>query len=425
MSSKNTFSSYGTVAKSFHWATVLLIFSAFPIGYVANELAHQINQADFDGNPDLITRAVLLFSIHKTLGVAAFFTALARILWAVTQEKPGLLHPDNKPEALVGEAVHWLLYLLMVLVPLSGWVMHASEVGYAPIWWPFGQDLPFVPKSDVVAAVAGSVHWLFVWTLFGVVGLHVAGALKHHLIDKDTTLLRMLPFGGAAPVPPAQNHDAKPLVVAVVALVAVLAVGNGIGVFAGHDHDHADHDHAAAADTPPQQTAAAPASSDADGWTVQAGTLGIDVIQGGAKVDGTFGDWVADITFTDPDAPGPAGTVKVTVVIASLTLGSVTTQALGPDYFHAETFPTAVFDAKIEKLDEGYQAVGTLTIRDQSQPFTLPFDLDIDGNTAKMVGAASLQRLDYNVGLSQKDESTVGFTVNISVNLTAVRNKAT
>ncbi|WP_353055667.1 cytochrome b/b6 domain-containing protein [Epibacterium ulvae] len=451
MSLTNSFSRYGSVAKSFHWATVLLIFTTFPVGYFANELAHQINAPDFDGNAGVISRATLLFSLHKTLGVTAFFTGLLRILWAITQEKPGLLHPNNTGEALVAEAVHWLLYALMILVPLSGWVMHASEVGYAPIWWPFGQTLPFVPQSHTVAEVAAGVHWLFVWTLFGVVGLHAAGALKHHVIDKDSTLVRMLPRSSALPTPPEQSHDLKPLALAIVALLAVLGAGRSIGAFAGHDHDHGpkaveeqaavddhahdhgDHDHGAhdhgaddhsapdhdavtAAEQTPPDTSAGP-----DSWTVDSGSLGIAVVQGGSTVDGGFADWAADITFAAPTQPGPAGAVTVTIDIASLSLGSVTTQALGVDYFNATTFPKAVFTAEIEKLESGYQAVGTLTIRDKTQPFTLPFTLDIDGDTATMVGVSSLQRLDYDVGLSQKDESTVGFTVDIKVDLTATR----
>ncbi len=446
MSLTNSFSRYGSVAKSFHWATVLLIFTAFPVGYFANELAHQINAADFDGDAGIISRATLLFSLHKTLGVTAFFTALLRILWAITQEKPGLLHPDTKGEALVAEAVHWLLYALMLLVPLSGWIMHASEVGYAPIWWPFGQGLPFVPQSHTLAEIAAGVHWLFVWTLFGVVGLHVAGALKHHIIDKDSTLMRMLPRSGALPTPPEQSRDLKPLALAFVTLLAVVGVGRSIGAFAGHDHDHGPksvqeqasvdnhahdhgaHDHAAHdhgehdhnVTNQPEHTAEDTAKGP-DNWTVESGTLGIAVLQGGSTVDGGFADWSADITFEDPAEPGPAGTVTVTIDITSLSLGSVTTQALGSDYFNASTFPKAVFNAGIEKLDSGFQAVGTLTIRDKTQPFTLPFDLDIDGDTATMVGASSLQRLDYDVGLAQQNETTVGFTVEIMVNLTARR----
>lgn len=424
MSLHNTFSNYGSLAKSFHWATVLFIFTAFPVGYFANDLAHQIGSADFDGDAAVIARATLLFSLHKTLGVAAFFTAIARILWMLTQPKPGLLHPDNKPEALVAEAVHWLLYAMMVLVPLSGWIMHAAEVGYAPIWWPFGQGLPFVPKSETVAEVAAGVHWLFVWTLFGTVGLHVAGALKHHVIDRDATLRRMLPRSGTVPMPPEQSHDAKPLGLAAAALVAVLAVGASIGVFAGHDHHDHGHDHAHEHSHEADHSTAAVSAPSTSGWNVVSGTLGIDVLQGGSIVNGSFASWQADIQFEDPATPGPAGSVTVTIDIPSLTLGSVTTQALGLDYFHAEAFPQAVFTADIEKLADGYEARGTLTIRDKTQPFVLPFALEIEGDTATMVGASSLQRLDYDVGRAQQDESTVGFTVDINVDLTAQRNPA-
>lgn len=420
MTLTNSSSSYGSLAKSFHWATVLLIFSAFPVGYFANDLAHQINSAAFDGNAAVIQRATFLFSLHKTLGVAALFTAVLRILWALTQEKPGLLHPDNRPEALAAEVVHWLLYALMVLVPLSGWVMHASEVGYAPIWWPFGQGLPFVPKSETLAGLAAGVHWLMVWSLFTVVGLHVAGALKHHVIDRDMTLRRMLPFGGSAPMPPAQAHLKAPAPLAALVLAVVVFGAAQFGVFAGHDHGaHSQDSHDHIAQNPNTDATPATTTAAANSWTVESGSLGIEILQMGSAVQGGFSNWDADITFTNPEAPGPAGSVVVEVDITSLGLGSVTSQALSADYFNASEFPTARFEADLIKLEEGYEAQGQLTIRDQTQPFTLPFTLGIDGDTATMVGASTLQRLDYNVGLSLQDESTVGFTVEIKVELSA------
>ncbi|MEC8575106.1 MAG: cytochrome b/b6 domain-containing protein, partial [Pseudomonadota bacterium] len=173
------------------------MFAVFPLGYFANDLAHKITGPEFNGDQAVISRAVLLFSLHKTLGLALFATALLRILWALRQPKPAPLHPDRKAEVLAAEVVHWLLYGSLVLAPLSGWIHHAATTGYAPIWWPFGQDLLFVPKSQAVADVFGGLHWLFVWTLAAALGLHIAGALKHQVIDKDATLARMLP--GKAP----------------------------------------------------------------------------------------------------------------------------------------------------------------------------------------------------------------------------------
>jgi polyisoprenoid-binding protein YceI len=142
----------------------------------------------------------------------------------------------------------------------------------------------------------------------------------------------------------------------------------------------------------------------------------------GSSVTGQFADWNADINFEEPTAPGPAGDVSVTISIASLTLGSVTDQAMGPDYFDQATYPTATFEGEIEKTADGYQAVGPLTIRDQSVPITLPFELTLDGDKASMRGQTTVNRLDFNIGQGTQDEGTLAFAVEISVELEATRN---
>ena len=407
MSRSNTFSSYGSIAKTFHWLTALLIFSAFPLGYFANELAHEIAGPDFDGSQATIDQATLLFSLHKTVGVTMFFVALARILWAVSQTKPGLLHPENKPEALAAEVVHWVLYGSLVLVPLSGWIHHAATVGYAPIWWPFGQDLPFVPKSDTLAALFAGMHWVFVWTLAATLVLHIAGALKHQIIDRDATLGRMLPGGREAPQPPMQSHSVLPAAVAIVAFGAVLTGGAAIGAYRPHGSDAAKVE----------------LTQVASGWDVTQGTLGIEITQMGGQVSGSFAEWTAAINFADPASTGPAGDVEVTIAIPSLSLGTVTAQAMGADYFDSATFPTATFKADLEKLESDYQAVGTLTIRDKEMPITLPFTLVLNDDEATMSASLTLNRLDFDIGRSLPDETSLGFDVVVQIDLNATRNQ--
>ncbi|KUP91732.1 cytochrome b/b6 domain-containing protein [Tritonibacter horizontis] len=407
MPRQNTPQSYGTVAKSFHWLTALLILSAFPLGYVAHNLAHHIQSPAFDGAQATIDRATLLFSLHKTIGVAVFFTALLRILWALTQEKPGLLHPDRKLEAWAAETAHWVLYGAMVLVPLSGWIHHAAADGFAPIWWPFGQSLPLVPKSLFVSDLFATIHFYAMLLLGATILAHVGGALKHHVIDKDSTLIRMLPGRAALPQPPAQHHSALPFVTALAVWLAVLG-GSAVLFLSTH------------VGTPTAVSGGQSAAS--SGWAVDSGRLGIEVVQMGSTVSGSFADWSADITFAEPEAPGPAGRVAVTIAIPSLTLGSVTKQAMGADYFDAETYPTADFTADIVQLDNGdYEARGTLTIRDQSVPTTLPFTLELDGDTARMQGRTTVSRMDFNVGAGTKDEGTLAYAVDITVDLEATR----
>lgn len=397
MSATNTTHSYGSLTKTFHWLTALLIVSLIPMGIIANGMP-------FDTSEELARKA-FLFSLHKTLGVTVFFVALARIVWAVRQPKPGSLNPDRKAEHWAAETVHWLLYGSLVLVPLSGWIHHAATTGFAPIWWPFSQNLPFVPKDEDIAAMFAGLHIVFERVLAASIFFHVAGALKHHFVDKDQTLRRMWFGSNTAPKVAPHHHSAVPIVSALVAWMAALGIGASMGVYASH-----------ASQTP--QTELAEVASD---WTVQDGAIAIEITQFGSKVQGNFADWTAAIRFDPEITREKAGDVDVTIAIPSLTLGSVTGQALGPDYFAAEAHPTATFKADIIVMPEGYDAVGTLTIRDTAVPVTLPFELVLDGDTATMSGVLSLNRLDFGIGANMSDETSLAFAVDVAVNVTASR----
>ena len=403
MALANTADRYGGLSKTFHWLTALLILTLFPLGLVANDMAYQL-KTGAETSDAFVARTAWLFSLHKTLGVAVFFVALARIAWALSQPKPGLLHPDRKMESLAAETVHWLLYGSLVLVPLSGWIHHAAASGFAPIWWPFGQNLPLVPKSEALAGAMGGAHWVLTKVLGLSLLLHIAGALKHHVIDKDATLRRM--WFGHTDVPPTQpdHKHAAPITAALALWALALSGGAALGVYAPHGG-----------------TAAAELEEVQSDWQVQNGTLGIIVTQLGSEVEGQFADWTAAISFDETIDNGVAGTVEVTVSIGSLTLGSVTDQAMGPDFFNTTEFPTATYVADIVPVVDGYEAQGTLTIKGQSVPVTLPFGLSIDGDNASMTGGLTLDRRDFNVGATMADESSLKFAVDVNVSLTAVR----
>jgi len=405
----NTTTSYGSLTKTFHWLTALLILTIIPVGLVANDMAEALRDPAIPSTAEDFTRTFLLFSIHKTLGVTIFFVALARILWALTQPKPQLLNADNRIKSLLAETVHWLLYGSLVLVPLTGWIDHAATTGFAPIWWPFGQSLPFVPKDAGLSATFAGLHVTLQRVLIISLLLHIAGALKHHFIDRDTTLRRMLPGLPGSPAvttPPAHRGS----VLAALAAVLVWAVALGIGTATGLI--------VAPTTTAPPAKLAEVASD----WQVTDGTLTLSITQLGNTTTGTFADWRASITF-DENAPGPLGKVEVTVAIASLTLGPVTAQAMGPDFFDADFFPEATFSGEITRTETGYVATGPLVIRDTSLPVTLPFDLTLDGDSAQMTGKLSLNRLDFGVGSTMPDETSLGFGVDIFIDLRATRGQ--
>ncbi|MFU8776979.1 MAG: cytochrome b/b6 domain-containing protein [Roseovarius sp.] len=401
MPRSNSTTSYGSIAKGFHWLTALLILSNLPLGWYATGVADAVAEAPTEA---LITQATLLFSVHKTLGVAIFFVAIARILWALSQPKPGLLNGDRGIEAWAAETAHWLLYGSLVLVPLSGWVHHAATSGFAPIWWPLGQNLPLVPKSETLANLAATLHFVFVIVLAGTITAHVGGALKHHLLDGDATLRRMLP-GRINAIPTArQPNHVLPMVTAVAVWLGTLGGAAALGWF--------------------DNTADGPATLAAveSDWQVDSGQLQVTVQQLGSAVTGSFGDWTAEIAYAEtPDENGKHGDVTVTVNIASLALGSVTQQAMGADFFNTAEFPTAVFAAEVLTTEAGQVARGALTIRDQSVPVEMPFDLSITGDTATAQGMLALDRRNFNVGNGVTDEKSLGFGVDVSFELTATR----
>lgn len=399
----NSSTTYGWVERAFHWAIALLIVTNIALGLVAGGLGFATDAA--------LARKALVFSLHKTVGVTILAVAVARILWAVSQPRPRPLHGGW--ERWLASAVHWLLYGSLVLVPVLGWAEHAATTGFAPILWPLGQSLPFVPKDAALAAVLANLHVTFVWVLAGAIALHVAGAVKHAVIDRDLTLARM--WRGAEPGPvPAR----APLLLPVAAAGAVWLAALGLGL--------------ATAPGEAVAVAAAPAAAPAgtqdipppgpSAWAVEDGTLSLTVAQMGSAVTGRFEEWSAVIDFDPaPRADGTLGSVEVSVATGSVTLGSVSEQAMAPDFLSSEAFPTAVYAATILPDGDGYVADGILSLRGVEVPLRLPFTLEIADGVAAMAGQAVLDRRDFGMGETYPDESSVGFAVTLDIALTARR----
>ncbi|WP_299352979.1 cytochrome b/b6 domain-containing protein [uncultured Shimia sp.] len=394
----NTTRDYGSVTKTFHWLTALLILTALALGLTAQWAAM--------GDGEEILRKAWLFSLHKTVGLSAFFVALLRIFWSFSQTRPGLLNNDHRLEATAAHTAHWLLYGSMVLAPLTGWLHHAATTGFAPILWPFGQSLPFVPKSESLAELTASLHFLFILVLAGSILAHAGGAMKHFVIDRDQTLQRMLPGQHTAPTPSPEPKSRLPLVVALGVWAAVITGGIFSGQFSQH---HQSQDTTTTLEAAPSD------------WQVTSGTLEISVHQFGSDVTGSFSDWRAAITFEDDARDGKHGTVATQIAIGSLTLGSVSEQALGADFLDATAFPTATFVADILSVELGFVAEGTLTLKGVTIPVILPFTLTRDGDKAVMQGETTLDRRDFAIGASMPDESSLKFAVVVTINLEATR----
>ena len=401
MKASNTARAYGWVARMFHWTVAVLILAAIAIGLYADNLP--------EGGETQLQAIFTAYSVHKTVGMAALALATLRLLWTLTQPKPRPLHPERRLESFGAEVVHWAMWIGMVVMPLSGWLLHsAAPGGFARILWPFGQRLPFVPEDAALSGRFAAFHEFGWWLLAGLILLHVAGALKHAIIDRDGTMRRMAGNPEHAPEPPAAQPGLLPH---VLAALAGLVVWVGVAFIP--------------ADTPEAQempaTASAPAAAAGSGWAVEQGALEIEVMQAGNAVTGQFGQWQADIAY-DPESR--TGRVTVDVDIASLTLGAISDAAKGPDFLNAAAHPTARFEAEIlPPAAEGqpHVAHGRLTIAGQTVEADLPFELTLQGDVAQAKGQMRVDRRDFGIGAGYADESTVGFGVEIGFELTAKR----
>lgn len=397
MSLSNTPQSYGAVARTLHWLTALLILTAIPLGLIASDLPYDTTEA--------LAQKAQTFSLHKTMGIAAFAVAVLRILWALTQARPVPVHPDRPWETRLADLVHWSLYIALVAVPLSGWIEHAATTGFAPILWPLGQDLPFIPKSEALAHTMAGVHELFGKVLIASILLHIAGALKHAVVDRDGTLARMVRGTPSPARPTPARHGRGPAVAALVLYLAGAGAVLGLGGTAG---------------TPaaPSPAVAAAPTAGADSWQVQEGRVEFTFRQMGAGVRGKFGAFAAEIRF-DPGTG--TGHTTVTLDMASLTVGSVTAQAREADYFDIAGHPTAIFAGKIRPDGAAHVVDGTLTLKGKAMPVKLPFTLQIDGDSATATGKVTLDRRDFGIGAGQADDETLGFDVQVEIALTAIR----
>jgi cytochrome b561 len=206
---------YDAVARAFHWLTALLIGSAALLGLTMTDRPAPTEAA--------FAELMRLYSIHKTIGVAALFVALARIGWALSRPRPGPLHPERRAETALAAAVHWSLYGAMIVMPVSGWLYSSTAPGYAPIWLPVWQTLPFVPPSEALGDVFRTVHVTSSYVLYGAFGLHLAGVFRHAIADMDATMARMTT--GTGPLRPERGPVLLPAAVAGALWAATVVAG--------------------------------------------------------------------------------------------------------------------------------------------------------------------------------------------------------
>lgn len=172
--------SYTRTAVALHWLIALAILCAFPLGLYMHEL-------------QLSPRKLQLYSYHKWIGMVVLLLAVVRLLWRSAHRPPPLLAGTPRWQAIAAQATHLGLYLLMLAIPLTGWLM-SSAFGIQVVWFGLIPLPDLIGKDKQLGELFKEVHESLNATLVLLVLLHSAAALQHHFIKHDGTLARMLPF---------------------------------------------------------------------------------------------------------------------------------------------------------------------------------------------------------------------------------------
>ena len=170
---------YTGTAKVLHWLVALIIIGLFVLGQYMSDLS-------------MSPRKLQLYSWHKWFGVTVFLLVLVRLGWRLTHQPPRLPAQMPKLQQLASHVGHMALYGLMLAIPISGWLMSSAK-GYQTVWFGVLPIPDLLGKDKLLGDLLAELHGALNGVLMFIVVIHVIAALKHHFIDRDDVLKRMLP----------------------------------------------------------------------------------------------------------------------------------------------------------------------------------------------------------------------------------------
>ena len=417
---------YNRVAVALHWLIAAGLLANLGLGLW---MSWAID------SPTAQAHAVSAFQIHKSLGLAVLVLSLLRLAWRLLHPQPP--HPAGMKlwEKFLASATHWLFYVLMIGLPLSGWLyVSAQWRGDGPftiptLWFGLFEVPHLFGLNDAdralraqAAATAFSVHGAMALALIVLLVLHVAAALKHQFIDRDGVLARMLPWLAAEQAaaasgerPQRHNYAAAFLVLLVSTLLIGYAVTTRV----------VQPEVAAPGTTAGQLQALVAASGTAlPAWRVDGAGSHIQFagVHASRPFTGRFDEWQAAIHI---DTGAPSGAfIAAAVATASAADGIPMHDRSLPqtEWFDVARHPHATYrSTAVEARDDGsYALSGVLTIKGNALELA-PLTLRIDGDTLSISGTVAIDRADVAMGMeSDPNGQYVSRTVEIQVEIIAV-----
>lgn len=174
---ENSKKHYAASIKFLHWIIALLVIGMLCIGFFMDDFSKQSK--------------VIVYPLHKSIGLTILFLTLIRFIWVQYRGKPDLPLTMKLWEKITSRIVQYSFYVLLIIMPLSGWIMSVAA-GKTPSYFGlFDLSLPWIGIDKPLAEFMAESHETIAWILIALIILHVGGALKHHFIDKDNVLKSM------------------------------------------------------------------------------------------------------------------------------------------------------------------------------------------------------------------------------------------
>ena len=415
-----------------HWSIALLLAYNYGLG---------LKTEDSAAKADLFA----IYQLHKSVGISILLLTLVRVWIRVTRPRPMTLMDDGWAKT-VSSLVHGAFYVIMIGMPLTGWIIVSTSDIKVPtmifgvIPWP---DLPISGLAPWIGKPAVDAHELIANAALGLVALHLAGVVRHQFALRDNVVSRMAPVA---------RHGAAFIILAVALLGGSFLFGRygppqtvlnapaaSPPLITGGQPSPPPTAAQKAAEplkeTDPTQPAtdlpgdtAAAANRPVDEWTVRpGGRLGFGLRVNGEQVTGRFGRWDSSIAF-DPARPELAA-INVRIALATATTGDSQRDAMlqEGDFFDTTSQPTALFKSTSVRAlgNNRYAARGILTIKGAALPATISFSLQITGDTAEVAGGTAIQRNDFLVGVGQwAGADAISHKVDIAFKFSARRKPA-
>ena len=183
MQKRNSKVEFGYIAKFFHWFSAFAITLLLVLGFFMSDI------------PKASLWHAIAKNLHQLFGIAFLITTLIRIIWAAVNIQPQIPGKPSKFERMAAKFGHISLYVLMLALPLSGWLITSAK-GVAkklPTIGNYHLAIPGISKNFNLSKNVHLIHEILAWVIIIFIVLHIAAALKHHYINKNFVLRRMLP----------------------------------------------------------------------------------------------------------------------------------------------------------------------------------------------------------------------------------------